>query len=104
MVARAGGYFTPTFQGYCGVTQGKPLSRLVFNVVVDDVIRHWVTVVLPTEAVIEGLGETIQELAAFFYADDGLVMLPCIERLKREFNIITNLFDCIGLCTKIWNT
>ena len=46
---------------------------MVFNVVVDSVIRHWLTVVAPTEVGTEGLGETIQELAAFFYMDDGLV-------------------------------
>ena len=30
--------------------------------VVDDVIRKWLIVVVPTEAGMEGLGETIQEL------------------------------------------
>ena len=53
--------------------QGNPLSPTVFNVVVDAVIWHWVTVVAPTEAGAEVLGDTIQDLAEFFYLDDGLV-------------------------------
>ena len=41
--------------------------------VVNAVIRHWVTVVRPTEAGTGGLGLTIIDLAAYFYANDGLV-------------------------------
>ena len=43
MVARAGGYYGIAFQGARGVTQGDPLSPTIFNVVVDAVVRHWVT-------------------------------------------------------------
>ena len=43
MVARAGGYYRIAFQGARGVTQGDPLSPTIFNVVVDAVVRHWVT-------------------------------------------------------------
>ena len=48
MVARAGGYFGILFKGYRDVTQGNPLSPMLFGVVVDTAIRHWVTVVDPT--------------------------------------------------------
>ena len=43
MVARAGGYYGTGFKGARGVTQGNPLSPTIFNVVVDVVVRHWVT-------------------------------------------------------------
>ena len=43
MVARAGGYYGTGFKGERGVTQGDPLSPTIFNVVVDVVVRHWVT-------------------------------------------------------------
>ena len=46
MVARAGGYYGETFTGDQGVTQGDPLSHDIFNVVVDAVVRHWVTMAL----------------------------------------------------------
>ena len=43
MVARAGGYYGTGFKVERGVTQGNPLSPTIFNVVVDAVVRHWVT-------------------------------------------------------------
>ena len=45
-VARAGGYYEEYFKGAQGVTQGDPLSPTIFNVVVDAVVRHWVTMAL----------------------------------------------------------
>ena len=66
VVAKADGYFVPPFHGYRGVTQGNTFFPTVFNVVVDSVIHHWLTVVAPTEAGAEGLGETVQELVGFF--------------------------------------
>ena len=43
MVAWAGGYYGTGFKGARGVTQGDPLSPTIFNVVVDEVVLHWVT-------------------------------------------------------------
>ena len=43
MVARAGGYYGTGFKGAREVTQGDPLSPTIFNVVVDVVVRHCVT-------------------------------------------------------------
>ena len=43
MLARAGGYYRDAFKGDRGVTQGDPLSPTIFNVEVDAVFRHWVT-------------------------------------------------------------
>ena len=42
MVARAGRYYGWSFQGFRSVIQVDPLSPTIFNVVVDDVLRHWV--------------------------------------------------------------
>ena len=49
MVARDGAYFGTPFKGYHGVNQGYPLSPTIFNVVIDAVLQHWVTVVALTE-------------------------------------------------------
>ena len=47
MVAKADGYFRRLFKEYQVVTQGDPLSPTIFNMVLDAVIRHWMTVVTP---------------------------------------------------------
>ena len=46
MLARAGGYYGAMFKGTYGVTQGYLLSLTIFNVVVDALVRHWVTVMV----------------------------------------------------------
>ena len=97
MVANFGGYFRRPFKGYRCVTQGDPLPPNIFNVVLDTVIRHWVTVVTPTEAGTGVIGLTIIDLAAYFYANDGLVASTQPERLQRAFDVLTSLFNQVGL-------
>ena len=58
MVVRAGGYYGTAFQGERGVTQGDLISPTIFNVLVDMVARHWVTVMLEG---VEDQGERRQE-------------------------------------------
>ena len=65
--------------------------------VVDAAIRHWVTVVTLTEAGTGGLVLTIIGLEAYLYVDDILVAYTQLERLKRVFDILTSLFDRVGL-------
>ena len=55
MVYRACRYFGLTCKGYRGMTQGKPLSPTLFNMVVDAVICHWGMVVEPIKDVREVL-------------------------------------------------
>ena len=104
MVARAGGYFGLPFKGYRGVTQCDPLSPTLFNVVVDAVIRHWVTVVAEIEAGTEVLGLLIQYFVPYFYSDDGLAASTQPERLQRVFTVLTGLFCQFGLRTNTRKT
>ena len=93
-----------SLQGIPWGDPGKPSPPIIFNLVLDVVIRHWVTVVAPTEAGAEGLREMIQELAAFSYVGDGLVMSPQLERLQRDFNVLTNIFEWVVLHTNMRKT
>ena len=49
--------------------------------VVDAIICHWVTLLVETEAVAEVLSVLIQDLAAYFYADDVLITSTQMERM-----------------------
>ena len=104
MAAKSRGYYGPLFKGYRRVTQGYTLSPMLFNVAVDFIIRHWVTVVAETEEVTEGLGLSLRDLAAYFYANDGLIVSTQPERMQREFNVLTGLFDRVVLRTNMRKT
>ena len=45
MMSRAGCYYSTPLKGYWGAAKGDHLSPTIFNMVVDVVIRHWVTLV-----------------------------------------------------------
>ena len=63
MVARSGGYYCLPFKGCRIVTQVNPLSPILFNMVVDTVIRHWVAMMVATKEVTEVLSMLIKDLA-----------------------------------------
>ena len=97
MVARVGGYYGKGFRGGRGVTQGDPLSPTIFNVVVDAVVCHWVTLVV-TEAEIRGeRGREGRHQAALFYADDSMVASSDPQWLQWAFAKLVRLFDRVGL-------
>ena len=53
MVSRECEYFGAPFKGCCGMTQGDPLSPMIFNVMVDTVLQILVSMVTATEGVVE---------------------------------------------------
>ena len=73
MVARSGGYYGTAFKGDRGEIQGDPISPTIFNVVVDAVVRHWVTGVIADAEEWGELGKEERHQAVLFYADDGMV-------------------------------
>ena len=104
MVERAGGYYGKGFKGGRGVTQGDPLSPTIFNVVVDAVVRHWVTLAV-TEAETRGdWGREGRHQAALFYEDDGMLASSDPQWLKWEFTKLVGLFDRVGLNTNTGKT
>ena len=65
-MAKSGGYYGPLFKGCRGVAQGDPLPTALFNVVVDTMIHHWITVVVVEEAGPGGFGRAVQMMTPFF--------------------------------------
>ena len=55
------------------MTQRDPLSPTIFNVVMDVVVRHWVTGVIADAEERGKLGKEGRHQADLFYADNGMV-------------------------------
>ena len=104
MVARAGGYYGDAFKGARGVTQGNPLSPTIFNVVVDAVVRHWVTMSMDNTEKRGERGEEGRHQAALFYADNGMVASSNPRWLQWAFNALVSLFERVGLQKNVGKT
>ena len=72
--------------------------------VVDAVVRHWVTGVFSDVEERGDLGKEGMHQAAHFYSDNGMVASydPCW--LQGAFNILVDLFDTVGLGINIRKT
>ena len=104
MVVRAGGYYGAAFKVDCGVMQGDMLSPTIFNMVVDAVVRHWVTVMVEgAEERGEG-GQEGRHHNALFYTDNGMVELLDSRWLQGAFSTLLGLLDSVGLRTNVGKT
>ena len=97
MVARSGGYYGTGFKGERGLTQGDPLSPTIFNVVVDAVVRHWVTLAVKEAETQEERGWEGRHQAALFYADDGMVASSDPRWLQWVFTTLVGLFERVSM-------
>ena len=104
MVARAGGYCRSDFKGDQGVTQGYPLSPTIFNVVVDALVLHWVSVMVEGVEERDKHGKEGRHHNALFYVDDGMVASSDPRWLQGAFSTFVVLFDRVGLRTNVRNT
>ena len=104
MVARAGGYYGKGFKGGRVVTQGDPLSPTIFNVVVDAVVRHWVTIAMAEAEKRRERGREGRHQAALFYADDGMLASSDPQWPQWAFTQLVGLFDRVGLNTNSGKT
>ena len=69
-----------------GCTQGDTDSPIIFNIIVDAVLRAW------------KIG-TFKNTKALFYADDRLLEHTNAEDLQEDLNKIIGLFERVGLRT-----
>ena len=86
------------------MTQGDPLSPTIFNVVVDEVVRHCVSVMVD---IVEDRGESGQEGShqnALFYAEDGMVASLDSQCLQVFFSTMVRLFYRVVLHTNVGKT
>ena len=70
---------------------------MLFNMVVDSIIQHWVTVVAEKKSGTEVLGLLIQDLTEHFYANNSLVVSTQPNMLQQAFGVLVGLFYRVGL-------
>ncbi len=71
----------------------------------DSVVRHWLTLVIGDDpALQEGLGMTVAEKLAAFYADDGLLSSTNAPWLQQALTVLVDVFKRIGLSTNAAKT
>jgi hypothetical protein len=104
MVCRAGGNYGLPFGAHRGVTQGGPLSSLMFNVCVDCVVREWLRQVLGDNVAQGGVGNLVSDQCIAFFVNDGLVAARYPEWLQTSFDILITLFEQISLRTNAKKT
>ena len=73
MVAKSGGYYGADFKGARGMMYGNPLPPTIFNVVLDAVIRQYVTVMADSAEEHGRRGKEGRHKNSLFYTDDGMV-------------------------------
>jgi hypothetical protein len=73
LVCCAGGNYGEPFNAKRGVTQGGPLSSLMFNVCIDAKVREWLHQMLDEDAAQDRIGDQVAEILVAFYIDDGLL-------------------------------
>ena len=75
MVVKSGGYYGTIFKGCHRFIQGYPLSITLFNIVVDTMIHHWITVVVAEEVGPGGFGIAVQRIVTFSNQDTASLSL-----------------------------
>jgi hypothetical protein len=104
IVCCAGGNHGEPFGAYQGITQGGPLSSLMFNVYVNCVVREWLHQVMGDNIAWEGVGEAVCNHCIPFFADDRLVAARCPVWLQLSFDTLIKLFERIGLLAVVDKT
>jgi Reverse transcriptase (RNA-dependent DNA polymerase) len=95
LVPHQSGFYGKPIPCNRGVTQGDPLSPMIFNIVVDAVVRSWRTNMLP---------RAVTPVEALFYADDGWLASEDAKTLQRNLDYFTVCFMRVGLQTNAAKT
>jgi hypothetical protein len=97
LVCHARGNYGELFNAGRGITQGGPLSLLMFNVCVDAVVCEWLSQTLGEEAARNELRDQVVKTLVAFYANDGLNASRDLIWLQESFDVLIGLFEWIGL-------
>ena len=102
VVSRQNGFHGPAFPTTRGTTQGGLFSLTLFNVVVDNVIRTWMSMTVEDQRVAhDRLVETVGRCLGVYYADYGMVASREPDYLQKFMNFRIGLFQKYGLAANV---
>ena len=76
----------------------------IFNVVVDELVRHWVEVMVEGAYKQGGRGQEGRHQNSLFYADGGMVPSSDTIWLQGALSTMAGMFNRVGLKTNIGKT
>ena len=104
MVPRQNGFHRLALPDTRGRTRGGLVSPTLFNMVVDNVIRTWLSMTVEDHRVAQdGLKETIGRYVGVFYADDGMVGSRDLDWQPHALNVLVSLcrrYDLAAIVAK----
>ena len=83
----------------CGVRQRDHMSPMVFNILVDTLVRAWLEEVYNSEIAKHGLGHTVGERGVYFYTNYGRILGEDVEWVRWSFGSLVRE----GMATEKWN-
>ena len=93
LVPRQNVYHGPAYPVIQGTTQGGLVSPTIFNVVVDNAVRIWLSVIVEYQRVYhDGLREAFRRCLGFFYTNYGMVGSRDPDWLQHSINMLVGLF------------
>ena len=101
-VLRQNGFHRPALPATRGTAQGGLVSLTLFNVVVDNFIRTWLSVTVEDQRVAHyRLVETSRQFLGVFYAYDVMVGSRDAEWLQHSMHVLVGLFRRYGLASNV---
>jgi len=85
-------FFGTPFCHDSGQITGSVLGSLIFDIVVDSVVRHWMTVVVDDGGTSAMTGLAVKELSLPFCADDGMIASRDPAWLQEALTVLVALF------------
>jgi len=92
VIPKQADFFGIPFYQDSGQITGSILGPLIFNIVVDSVVRYWMTIMVDDGGTSAMTGLTVKELLLLFYADDGMIASRDPEWLQEALTVHVALF------------
>ena len=84
--------------GYKGTSLKRFILHTFFNLVIDNVVRNWISIMVEGKLVAHpGMRLAVGWCIRMFYADDGLVLSQDPKWLQKSLYILIGLFQQYGL-------